>query len=311
MMSRPTVVLELCVVLVILAVTACTRPTAAPPGPAAPAADVPGGALAGIAPAQPGNERVVLATTTSTQDSGLLDLLVPRFERVTGYQVKTVAVGTGQALALGARGEADVVLVHAPEAEMRWMAEGNGTARLLVMHNDFVLIGPPSDPAQISLAGSLPDVLQRIWTTGGAWISRDDDSGTDQLEKQLWREAGLDPKPQPWYVTTGQGMGATLTLADQKDGYTLSDRATYLARRGSLQSVVLFEGDTRLLNFYHVMPVNAAKFPGVPINADGGQAFAAFLTHPEIQQVIGDFGKDRYGQALFFPDAGRQEDEPS
>lgn len=257
-----------------------------------------------------GSDRaVILATTTSTQDSGLLDVLVPLFEKQTGYPVKTISVGTGAALALGARGEADVVLVHAPAAEEQWMAQGNGTERLLVMHNDFVIVGPPSDPAGIRGMPLALTALQRVAEKPAAWVSRDDSSGTDQLEKQLWKDAGLDPKGQPWYVTSGQGMGATLTLADQKDAYTISDRATYLARQTTLQAQILVQGDKPLLNVYHVMPVNPAKFPNVPINAAGGKAFADFLVAPDTQQLIGSFGKDRFGQALFVPDAGKREDE--
>ncbi len=252
---------------------------------------------------------VLLATTTSTQDSGLLDVLVPRFEEQSGYRVKAIAVGTGQALAMAGRGEADVVLVHAPEAEKRWMAEGNGTERLLVMHNDFVILGPPNDPAGIRGERSATAALRKVAGTGTVWVSRDDGSGTDQLEKRLWRMAELSPARQPWYTTSGQGMGATLTLADQKTAYTLSDRATYLARRDTLQLVVMVEGDRELLNLYHVMPVNPAKFPGVKINFRGAKAFADFLVAPETQRVIGDFGRDKYGQPLFFPDAGRTEDE--
>jgi len=253
--------------------------------------------------------QVLLATTTSTQDSGLLDVLVPLFEKESGFQVKTIAVGTGAALALGARGEADVVLVHAPDAEKKWMDDGNGTKRLLVMHNDFVIIGPPADPAAIRGLKSAEDALQHIASSQASWISRDDNSGTDQLEKQLWQRAAIDPTGAPWHITSGQGMGATLTLADQKNAYTLSDRATYLARKGGIQSAPLVKGDPALLNIYHVMPVSAAKFPGVRINFAGGEAFAIFMVSPAIQEVIGAFGRDKYGEPLFFADAGKDERE--
>ncbi|HEV8633491.1 MAG TPA: substrate-binding domain-containing protein [Chloroflexota bacterium] len=256
-----------------------------------------------------GDRDLILATTTSTQDSGLLDVLVPGFEAATGYRVKTIAVGTGAALALGARGEADVVLVHAPEAERAWMAAGNGLERVLVMHNDFVLVGPPTDPAGVRGERSVAAALQQIAAAGAAWVSRDDNSGTDQLEKALWKEAGLDPKGQPWHVTSGQGMGATLTLADQKDAYTLSDRGTYLARRGALRAVVAVDGDRRLLNPYHVIAVDPAKHPGLPINREGATAFVRFLVAPETQRLIGEFGRDKYGQPLFVPDAGKREEE--
>jgi tungstate transport system substrate-binding protein len=252
---------------------------------------------------------VILATTTSTQDSGLLDVLVPMFEKQSGWQVKTVAVGTGAALELGARGEADVVLVHAPEAEKKWMADGNGAKRLLVMHNDFIIVGPPADPAGIRGLAAAAQALDRIAGKQAVWISRDDRSGTDQLEKQLWKQARLDPAGAPWYVTSGQGMGATLTLAGQKAAYTLADRATYLARKNGLGLALMVEGDPALLNVYHVMPVNPTKFPGVTINTAGGEAFASFMVAPETQQVIAEFGKDKYGQPLFFADAGKDESQ--
>jgi tungstate transport system substrate-binding protein len=288
-------------------VAGCTRPSgSASVAPQGDSGAVP--IVSGIPTAQPGQSQLVLATTTSTQDSGLLDVLIPMFERATRYEVKTVSVGTGQALALGARGEADVVLVHAPEAERQWMAEGNGIERRLVMHNDFVIVGPPSDPAAIRFTTSAGAALQAIVEKQAFWVSRDDNSGTDQLEKQLWNDMSLSPAGQPWYLASGQGMGATLTLADHKDAYTLTDRATYLARQGTVQAVILVEGDPRLLNIYHVMPVNPAKFPGSRINSQGAEAFADFLVSPAVQQMIGEFGKDKYGQPLFFPDAGGTEE---
>ena len=245
---------------------------------------------------------IILATTTSTQDSGLLDVLVPMFEKSAGYRVKTISVGTGAALALGSRGEADVVLVHAPDAEKEWMAQGYGTERLLVMHNDFVIVGPPNDPAGINGEKTAVAALKKVADRQVAWVSRDDNSGTDQLEKALWKTAGLTPKGQSWYLISGQGMGATLTLADQKNAYTITDRATYLARKSTIQSAIDVEGDKALLNIYHVMPVN-------PINVEGGMAFAQFMVAGDTQKVIGDFGRDKYGQALFFPDAGKRDDE--
>jgi tungstate transport system substrate-binding protein len=188
------------------------------------------------------------------------------------------------------------------------MAEGNGTERLLVMHNDFVVVGPPADPAGLKGEISAVQALRIIAAKRAAWVSRDDNSGTDQLEKQLWQKAGLSPRGQPWRIVSGQGMGATLTLADQKNAYTLTDRGTYLARRNTLESAILVQGDGQLLNIYHVMPVNPAKFPRIRINARGAKALADFLVRPTVQQVIGEFGKDRYGEPLFFPDAGKTED---
>ena len=257
-----------------------------------------------------GSEReVLLATTTSTRDSGLLDVLVPMFEHATGYRVKTVSVGTGAALALGARGEADVVLVHAPESERRWMAEGHGTRRLLVMHNDYVLVGPPGDPARLSAAADAVAALRAIAEATAPFVSRGDQSGTHQLELALWQQALVQPAGQPWYVESGSGMGQTLTIADQRDAYTIADRATWLAFREKTRLVLLFEGDPALFNVYHVMPVNPAKLPRAAINAAGGEAFADFLVSAEAQRAIGEFGRDRYGQALFTPDAGKGEDE--
>ena len=251
------------------------------------------------------DREVILATTTSTQDSGLLDVLVPLFEQQTGYVVKTISVGTGAALALGARGEADVVLVHAPASEKQWMAQGNGTERLLVMHNDFVIVGPADDAAHINGLSSAVDALRTIATTQSLFVSRGDNSGTHQLELALWKQAGTDPKGQSWYIESGSGMGQTLSIADQKQAYTMSDRATWLSQSKRLRLAILVEGDPALFNVYHVMPVNPAKFPNVKINVAGGRAFADFLVAPGTQQVIANFGRDTYGQQLFIPDAGK------
>jgi len=264
-------------------------------------------AAAGPAAQAPETREVILATTTSTQDSGLLDVLIPLFQRATGYEVKTISVGTGQALALGERGEADVVLVHAPDAELAWMTAGHGTQRLLVMHNDFVIVGPPNDPAGIRGAASAVEALQRIAAARAPFISRGDNSGTDLLEKQLWRQAGLAPAGSDWYLEVGQGMGQTLNVADDRRAYTIADRGTWLSRRNTLDLPILVEGDPSLLNVYHVMPVNPAKSPR--INAAGGEAFALWLVSPEAQGAIAEYGIDRFGQPLFFPDAGRSEAE--
>jgi tungstate transport system substrate-binding protein len=296
--------------LLLLLVAACTAP---PPAPG-PTTAVPTASPAAAAAPQPtpiprsGNDKdLILATTTSTQDSGLLDVLVPLFQQQTGYQVKTVSVGTGAALALGARGEADVVLVHAPASEVQWMTQGNGTERLLVMHNDFLIVGPEADPAHIKATASALDALKKIADAKSPFVSRGDNSGTQQLELSLWQQASISPRGQPWYIESGSGMGQTLTIADQRQAYTISDRATWLAFTGRIQLPIMVERDPVLLNVYHVMPVNPARFPNVPINAAGGQAFADFMVAPETQQVIGAFGLDKYGQALFVPDAGKSE----
>lgn len=278
------------------------------PSPAAAASASPAPAAQPTAVPRTGNDRdLILATTTSTQDSGLLDVLVPLFQQQTGYQVKTVSVGTGAALALGARGEADVVLVHAPASEVRWMEQGNGAARLLVMHNDFLIVGPAADPAHVQGDASALDAMKKIAAAKAPFVSRGDNSGTQQLELSLWQKAGIDPKGQSWYVESGTGMGQTLTIADQKQAYTIADRATWLAFTGKIQLPIHVERDPVLLNVYHVMPVNPSRFPNVPINVAGGQAFADFMVAADTQKVIGDFGKDRYGQQLFVPDAGKSE----
>jgi tungstate transport system substrate-binding protein len=288
----------------VLVIAAC-GPSAQPTPPTAVPSVV---AAAPTAVSRSGSDaEVILATTTSTQDSGLLDILIPLFQQETGYQVKTVSVGTGAALGLGGRGEADVVLVHAPESERQWMAQGNGTARVLVMHNDFVIVGPGVDPARLKDASSAVDALQKLAGTRAPFISRGDNSGTQQAELALWKQAQIDPTGQPWYVESGTGMGQTLTIADQKRAYTLTDRATWLAWTGKIDLPIVVEGDKSLFNVYHVMPVNAARFPTIKINTTGARAFADFLVAPATQEVIGTFGRDKYGQQLFVPDAGKQD----
>ncbi|MCZ7624728.1 MAG: tungsten ABC transporter substrate-binding protein [Candidatus Methylomirabilota bacterium] len=255
---------------------------------------------------QAGSQNVILATTTSTQDSGLLDVLVPLFERQTGYVVKTISVGTGQALALGGRGEADVVLVHAPEAEKRYVTEGTLTNRRLVMHNDFIIVGPKEDPAQIRSLKKASEALRRIAERKATWVSRGDNSGTHQLEKRLWKASGQEPVSD-WYLETGQGMGQTLGIATEKRAYTLTDRGTYLALKKRLALEILIERDPSLLNIYSVMEVNADRFPKV--NAAGGKAFADFIIAADTQAIIKTFGVEKFGEPLFYPDAGRQEEE--
>lgn len=243
---------------------------------------------------------IILATTTSTRDSGLLDMLIPRFEAQSGYRVKLIAVGTGAALQMGRDGNADVLLVHAPEAEETFMREGHGEARFPVMHNDFVLVGPSDDPAQVR-GHIITHALQRIAAAEARFLSRGDDSGTHKKERTLWAEAGINPNGTAWYNETGQGMGATLTIASEKQAYTLSDRGTFLAMRNALALDILVEGDERLINPYHVIIVSPKKHPAV--NVDGARAFADFLIAPETQARIGAFGVETYGQPLFVPDA--------
>ncbi len=245
---------------------------------------------------------VILATTTSTVDSGLLDVLIPLFEKQSGFRVKTIAVGTGQALAMGEKGEADTLLCHAPAAEKKLVDAGQVINYQLVMHNDFVLVGPPEDPAGIK-GKNAADAHKAISASGAVFISRGDDSGTHKKELSLWKAAEITPTGKPWYHESGQGMGATLLMASEKQGYTLTDRATYLAQKANVKLEILSEGDKPLLNIYHVMQVNPEKF--TKVNAAGGKAFVEFMVAPETQKIIGEFGKEKYGQALFFPDAGK------
>jgi len=248
---------------------------------------------------------IVLATTTSTQDSGLLDVLIPLFERKTGYFVKTIAVGSGQAIAMGQRGEADVLLVHSPSAERKLISDGHGIGRRLVMHNDFVLVGPLEDPARIEEQRSAVESFKRIALARSLFISRGDHSGTHAKEEEVWDLAGIKPEGQKWYQQSGLGMGQTLSVASEKKGYTLTDRGTFLALRRNLALEVLVEGDRTLLNIYHVIEVNPAKWPKV--NPRGAKAFADFMVSKETQEVIRTFGVDKFGSPLFFPDAGKEE----
>jgi tungstate transport system substrate-binding protein len=257
-------------------------------------------------PAEAQKTSVILSTTTSTQDSGLLDVLVPLFERQSGYSVKTIAVGTGQALALAARGEADVVLAHAPGLEKKQIEEGKARNRRLVMYNDFVIIGPADDPAKIKGTKRAADAMKAIAASGARFVSRGDNSGTHTLEKTLWTLAGVEPQ-SGWYIESGQGMGATLGIADDRKAYTLTDRGTYLAFQKRVRLPILVEGDKPLLNIYSVMEVNPANGPKV--NAAGGKAFADFMVSSDVQGIIKTFGVDKYGQPLFVPVAGTKEEE--
>jgi tungstate transport system substrate-binding protein len=249
---------------------------------------------------------VILSTTTSTQDSGLLDVLVPLFEKQTGYSVKTISVGTGQALALAAKGEADVALVHAPSLEKKFLADDKLLNRRLVMYNDFVIIGPRSDPAKIKSVKSSIDALKLVRQNQSRFVSRGDNSGTHGLESSLWKSAGIEPKGS-WYIESGQGMGATLSIASDRNAYTITDRATFLAYRKRLALVILLEGDKPLLNFYSVLEVNSANGPR--INTAGGKAFADFMVAPQTQGVIKNFGVEKFFQPLFIPVAGMREEQ--
>jgi tungstate transport system substrate-binding protein len=269
------------------------------------AATQPPAATAAATQVERGPKDIILATTTSTQDTGLLDTLVPIFEDESGYNVKVIAVGTGQALAMGERGDADVMLVHAPSSELPLVESGAAINRQLVMHNDFIIVGPGSDPAGIEGMTSAADAFAAIYDKGATFVSRGDDSGTNKKEIEIWQDAGLDPAGQSWYEQSGQGMGATLQIANQTDAYTLADRGTYLAQKANLDLVVVVEGDPVLFNVYHVMQVNPEKFDLV--NGPGGAAFVEFMVSDATQAIIKDFGVDKYGQPLFIPDAGKDE----
>jgi tungstate transport system substrate-binding protein len=288
MKSRITILFSLLIVL-ILSLGAC--------GPVTPATTQ-------VANAVPISPNLILATTTSTQDSGLLDVLIPLFETETGYKVQTVAVGSGQAMQMGQEGNADVLLVHSPSAEVTFMQDGWGKDRALIMHNDFIIVGPATDPAKIKGLGPF-ESFKAIAAAGALFVGRADKSGTSTKELGIWAKTDVDPattKPA-WYIETGQGMGASLTIASEKGAYTLTDRATYLANKDKLQLDVLVEGNKTLLNVYHVITVNTDKWPKV--NYEGAMAFLKFMTEPATQEVIGKFGMDKFGQSLFFPDADK------
>jgi tungstate transport system substrate-binding protein len=250
---------------------------------------------------------LLLVSTTSTQDSGLLDVLLPAFTAQTGYKVQLVAVGSGQALKIGEQGNADVILLHSPAAEKEFVANGFGIDRRLVMHNDFVIVGPPSDPAALRTKPTLVDAFKVIFSSASIFVSRGDESGTHVKELTLWKNAGLNPSGQPWYLETGQGQGATLSIASEKGGYALTDRGTFLAYQSNVDLEIFFEGDPALLNVYHVITVNPEKFKNT--NVEGARAFADFITSPAGQKIIAEFGVVQYGDPLFFADADKTDAE--
>lgn len=255
-------------------------------------------------PANPGE--LIILTTTTTQDSGVLRVITDAFARKSGMVVKTIVAGSGDILKQGARGEGDVLLTHSPAAEKVWMGEGNGSSRRLVMYNDFVIIGPTADPAKVK-GQTAAEALKRIAASKAPFVSRGDQSGTHVRELAMWKRAGVDPKGQPWYRETGQGQGLTMDVAAQFDSYAFTDRGTYLVHAKRIGLPVLVEDDPALFNIYHVMPVNATKF--AKVNAAGAQAFADWLVSPEGQVLIGEFGKQQYGRSLFAPAAGKRESD--
>jgi tungstate transport system substrate-binding protein len=241
---------------------------------------------------------LILASTTSTQDSGLFEVLTPAFEAAYPYTVKVIAVGSGEAIEMGRTGDADVLLVHSPAAEKTFMEEGFGVERKAVMYNDFIIVGPTDDPAGISGMTDAAEAFAAIAEAEASFYSRGDDSGTNTKELAIWEKAGITPEGD-WYVITGQGMGDTLTITDQEGGYTLSDRATYLTKKDSLALEILAEGDTILFNQYHVITVKDA------VNAQGAADFMAWITSDSVQQdLIAPFGVEEFGMPLFVPNAG-------
>jgi len=249
----------------------------------------------------PAPEKVLkMATTTSTQDSGLLDYLLPKFKDDSGYRVDVIAVGTGQALEMGKAGDVDVLLVHSKAKEEEFVAGGYGTYRKDVMYNDFIIIGPASDPAGIKGSTDVLDAFKKIANTQSTFISRGDASGTHNKELSVWEKAGIKPEGA-WYVETGQGMGDTFRVANEKKAYTLIDRATFLANQKTYQLEIIVEGDKNLFNQYGVIPINPEKFPKV--DNKGAEEFANWMISEKGQNLIGEFGKDIYGQALFVPNA--------
>lgn len=250
------------------------------------------------------NKNLIVAMTTSIEDSGLLNDLIAAIENKTGYQLKSISVGTGQALALAEKGEVDAVFVNSPLAEKKVLQDGTVMNRRLVMHNDFVIVGPAADKAQIRGKKDAVEAFSLIAKNQALFFSRGDDSGTNKLERDLWKQANIIPIGA-WYQQTGAGMGHTLQVANDKKGYTLVDRATYLFQKKNLSLQILVEGDKKLLNLYHVMEVNPQKFPQV--NKTAARAFSDFLLSGEGQRLIAAHGKNKFGQPLFFVDGGKTE----
>ena len=269
------------------------------------------GLIAGIVgcSGEPGynEDEIILATTTSLRDSGLLEELTPIFEAEAEISVKIIAVGTGAALRMGSEGNADVLLTHAPASELELVESGDVSRRRMVAYNDFVIVGPPDDPAGVSGFSDVSAALAQIARTQSAFASRGDDSGTHKKELELWSDAGLSPTSEAdeWYLDVGQGMSATLTVASQRAAYTLTDRGTYLALSEDVPELIpLVEGDARLLNFYSVMEVSDERGR---INTVGAKAFADFLVREDVQQMIGEYLREQYGRPLFIPAAGQTE----
>ena len=245
------------------------------------------------------NKNIILATTTSFKDSGLLDVLLPVFEKESGYKIKPIAVGSGEAMAMGKQGNADVLLVHSPAEEEEFMNLGFGQKRLGVMHNDFVIVGPTDDPAGVKSAKTVVETLTKITAAKTLFVSRADQSGTHKKELKLWAAANIKPEGA-WYIQASSGMANVLQVANQKQAYTLTDRGTYLALKKRLDLVIVFEGDPGLINYYSVIVVNHERFPKT--NLAGAEAFAAFLVSERGKKLIHEFGVDESGRPLFTPE---------
>jgi len=245
---------------------------------------------------------ILLSTTTSTENSGLLSFILPKFTKDTGFEVKVVAVGTGQALKMGENGEADVLLVHAKSSEEAFVADGHGLERFDVMYNDFVLIGPKNDPLQMEAhsSSSILSAFEALHKQNAIFVSRGDDSGTHKMELSLWSMLSVEPKGD-WYVSAGQGMGPVIQMTNEKQGYTLTDRATYLSMKDSIELEIVLEGDVQLFNQYGVIAVNPNKHDR--INAKGADAFVKWILSERGQALIGEFGREEFGESLFVPNA--------
>jgi tungstate transport system substrate-binding protein len=263
---------------------------------------------AGLTLACASQDDLLLGAGTTVQDGGLLDVLVERFEAESSLRVRPIAAGTGQLLEMARRGDLDVLLTHDPASEEELLTEGAVINRQLVMHNDFIFVGPADDPAGVGRANDAPAALAAILAAEAPFISRGDDSGTHKLERRIWDQLDFDPNGRSWYEETGQGMGATLQVANQRRAYTIADRGTFFSQRDHLDLALLFEGDPQLVNIYHVMQVNPERHGGV--NDEGAASFVAFMVSDATQELIGAFGLDDFGEPLFTPDAAKNEGAP-
>ena len=258
--------------------------------------------LIGCSQKDKGGDSIILSTTTSTEDSGLLDYLLPKFKEESGIDVKVIAVGTGKALQMGKDGEADILLVHAKESEEEFVAEGHGLERRDVMYNDFILVGPGEDPLNLKSEhpNNILEGLKTLAETETEFVSRGDDSGTHKKELSIWKEAGIEPEGD-WYISAGSGMGDVLKIADEKRAYTITDRGTYLSMKDNLDLEIIIEGDENLFNQYGIIPVNPDKSD--KINVEGAKKFMEWMLSDKVQELIGEFGVEEYGMPLFIPNA--------